>query len=233
MRGSNVVRRAAALASLAMWSLAPGAFASHSVPSPTYVYQSALNNGAPTAATTVRPAGTASTWTTARLDRLDLADDQWRLNSQFDPTLNRTVAPSNCFESATCHGVWIDGSDPFGDLTDESILAVNYGLWVLRTDPGDGEQYYDIDDWDIYFNTGGAGHPVFTYTAAGSSDASIFDFQGVVTHELGHSISLIDLYAGCHYGTNMETMCGQISGIESTRLRSIQTDDINGANLVY
>ena len=193
-----------------------------------------MNNGAPTAATTVRPAGTASIWTTGRLDRLDSAADEWRVDSQFDPTLNRTVSTGNtCFDSASCHGVWIDGYDPFLDLTDESILAINYGFFVLRTDPGDNEKYKDIEDWDVLFNTTGSGHPVFTYSSAGSSDTNIFDVQGVATHELGHSILLIDLYAGCHRGTSMETMCGTVNGIESTRLRSIQTDDINGANLIY
>jgi len=182
----------------------------------------------------VRPAGAAAVWTTARLDRLDTAADEWRVDSSFDPTLNRTVVTgTSCFNSATCHGVWIDGFDPFGDLTDENIYAINYGAWVLRTDPGDNTKYYDIDDWDVAFNTVGSGHPVFTYSSAGSSDPNIIDFRGVATHELGHAIHLIDLYAGCHYGASMETMCGAFDGVESTRLRSIQTDDINGANLVY
>ncbi len=129
--------------------------------------------------------------------------------------------------------MWIDGFDPAGDLVDETILAVNYRYQVFRTDPADNSKYYDIEDWDITFNTTGSGHPAFTYSAAGSSDADVFDFQGVVTHELGHAIFLLDLYSGCHYGSAMETMCGAIDGIQSTQLRSIQSDDISGAGIVY
>lgn len=222
--------------SLGLWpASAQMVAAMHSLPSPTPIYQSASNNGVPTAATIVRPAGLASGWTTARLDGLDVAADEWRVDSDFGPTLNRTVSSGNaCFDSLTCHGVWIDGYDPFLDLTDENIYAINYVYSVFRTDPADNTKYYDIEDWDVLFNTAGVGHPTFTYSAAGSSDPDVIDFRGVATHELGHAIQLKDLYdSACHYGTNMETMCGAFDGVESTRLRSIQSDDISGANLVY
>lgn len=62
-----------------------------------------------------------------------------------------------------------------------------------------------------------------------------------MTHEIGHWILLDDLGPSygldCNYGTGIYTMCGELNdpgyNLESYRQRSLTTDDISGANLIY
>ncbi len=56
-----------------------------------------------------------------------------------------------------------------------------------------------------------------------------YDFEGVLVHELGHTVRLLDLYS-----CSGETMCGTTSaGTASYNLRTLANDDINAANAVY
>lgn len=113
--------------------MAPLVGAMHSLPTiPTY--QDVGNDGYADPATTLRTAGNDSYWTAAREDRVTYAASQWRVYSQFDPSANLTAAPADCFDSLTCHGVWIDGQDggiPF--QTGEK--AHNITKVVLREHP--------------------------------------------------------------------------------------------------
>jgi len=211
------------------------AAATHSLPAtPSYI--DADNDGHPDAATILRTAGNNSLWTSAREDRVTHAASQWRAYSQFDPSVNLTAAPADCYDSWTCHGVWIDGQVP--DPFEPTDLAINFRKLILReTGPlGNETVYWDIEDWDIFFNTSIPGHPQWTYALNHPGDSNVFDFQGVLTHELGHSIHLKDLSGGqeCNFGPGMYTMCGSVNGYpDSYRMRTITNDDISGANFVY
>ncbi len=101
----RMLQRSIVLALSLTLLLAQLASAVRSVPSLPLSFQSANNDGRATRATTVRAAG--SSWTSARLDRLQAAATEWRTDTDFDPTLNRTVAADSCYDSLTCHGVWM------------------------------------------------------------------------------------------------------------------------------
>ncbi|MFO0753453.1 MAG: matrixin family metalloprotease [Thermodesulfovibrionales bacterium] len=115
--------------------------------------------------------------------------------------------------SASC-GVR-DGSNMicFGAVTTEGVLARN--LFWYSTSTG------RIIDSDITFNTN------YTWKTDGSSGA--YDMQNVATHELGHSLSLADLYAAAD---SEKTMYGY-SGAGETKKRTLDQDDIDGISYLY
>lgn len=168
--------------------------------------------------------------------RLQAAGVVWNA-TDWNPTSSRTVYDNTCWTRTDCRGVWISGYDPANQFVydpDVTILAYNRYVVTRRTLPNTGQPYDDISDWDVAFNTTAPGHPTFTYSASGSSDPNIYDFQGTLTHELGHGIFLEDLYgADCYSGATIHTMCGDVNGVESTQQRSLTSDDVAGANYTY
>jgi hypothetical protein len=78
-----------------------------------------------------------------------------------------------------------------------------------------------IVDSDIKFNTD------YSWATNGSSGA--YDIQNVATHELGHSLSLADLYNGAD---SEKTMYGY-AGTGETKKRTLDQDDINGIAYLY
>lgn len=118
--------------------------------------------------------------------------------------------------SSTDYGV-ADGSNLllFGPLNDpgyENTLGLNT-FWFYTT----GE----LIDSDIIFNT--------NYTWSTDGSAGVYDVQNIATHELGHSLSLADLYDA---GDSEKTMYGYGSYGE-TKKRSLHQDDINGISYLY
>lgn len=119
------------------------------------------------------PAGPTSYWPTSRIDRLEAAESEWDGDTAWSPVLSRTVFDDTCYSRDDCRGVWINGYDPASIFTNplyQGTLAYNKRDQVLRYDPRTGEEYYDIEDWDIFFNTAAPGHPTFTYSSGSSSD---------------------------------------------------------------
>jgi len=98
---------------------------------------------------------------------------------------------------------------------------------------------YRITDLDVYFNMENADSPNWWIGSTLTSDAGRLDFQGVMTHELGHWIRLIDLYdsASCtRTSLDQMTMCGEVRAdgrLDTWRYRSLHADDIASANDVY
>jgi hypothetical protein len=176
----------------------------------------------------VRPAGSAN-WTSGRKSRLAEAVNEWDGDTSWHPIEHTTVEPDSCYADDSCHGVWLDGDDPAGlfNFNPPRYPAYNIRQVLLRDMPGN--DFYDIEDWDIFFNPSDFS---FTYTVGGSTDPDVFDFRGVLTHELGHSLFLIDLVS-CSAGAAVETMCGSGNGLTTNHLRSLTTDDINAANILY
>jgi hypothetical protein len=85
-------------------------------------------------------------------------------------------------------------------------------------------------DADIEFN--GA------YFAFGSAetagDSHIIDLQTVITHEIGHTIGLDDLYDSAHSDSTMYGVdIHQSDGSPSTDKRQLDQDDIDGLCLIY
>jgi hypothetical protein len=82
--------------------------------------------------------------------------------------------------------------------------------------------FYDIFDMDIGINSEdhnwnwGSGNPGFNQK----------DFRGILTHELGHTARLLDVYfPNC--GNPIITMCGEGSLSDTKQLRTLETHDIN------
>ena len=100
----------------------------------------------------------------------------------------------------------------FGVIKDEGVLGKN-SFWFYTT----GEMI----DSDIRFNT------KITWSTDGSPDK--FDVQNVGTHELGHSLSLADLY---HYSDSEKTMYG-FGSPGDTSQRTLHQDDMDGIAYLY
>jgi hypothetical protein len=101
----------------------------------------------------------------------------------------------------------------FGPIDTTGTLAQNK-FWYY-TNSG------ELVDSDIKFNTN------YSWGTDGASDK--FDVQNVATHELGHSLSLADLYAG---SDSEKTMYGYAAWGE-TKKRDLDQDDSNGITYLY
>jgi hypothetical protein len=109
--------------------------------------------------------------------------------------------------------------------TNNGKNLVNFGKLPLGTlaenvfwyNPTTGRMY----DSDLEFNT--------SYQWATTGAAGYYDVQGIGTHEMGHSLSLADLYGS---GDTAKTMYGYSSEGE-TKKRTLTSDDINGINYLY
>lgn len=116
--------------------------------------------------------------------------------------------------TSTAHGI-NDGHNIviFGPIDTPGVLASNHFWYSTWT----GE----IADSDIKFNT------IYTWATDGSLTAE--DVQNVATHELGHSLSLKDLY---NDADSDKTMYGYTSKGE-TKQRTLTQDDMNGITYLY
>ena len=100
----------------------------------------------------------------------------------------------------------------FGPMGTNGTLAEN-SFWFFTTG--------QIIDSDIKFNT--------SYSWATNGGAGFYDIQNVGTHELGHSLSLGDLYNSTD---SDKTMYGYASSGE-TKKRTLHQDDIDGIAYLY
>lgn len=195
-----------------------------SVPSPL-LFWDWNNDGVPDPSVPVVHKGGG--WTALALDRFNAAIDEWSTDTQFEPY---GVASGS-------YWVYRDGTAPSGGF-DEQDVMVTFVQALWRTD------HYDIWMIDTYAQTD-ADLPStmerFWYGAAHSASSTDVDFQGVLAHEIGHWVLLVDLGpleygSSCNYGTNMYTMCGELTSNyddESWRMRSLTAQDIASANTVY
>ena len=101
----------------------------------------------------------------------------------------------------------------FGPMGENGTLAENRFWFYTST----GE----LIDSDIKFNT--------SYSWATDGRADSFDIQNVGTHELGHSLSLGDLYNSADAD---KTMYGYASSGE-TKKKTLHQDDIDGITYLY
>ena len=101
----------------------------------------------------------------------------------------------------------------FGSIPDAGVLAVN-NFWFYSSTG-------QMIDSDIKFNT--------NYAWGTDGSQSKYDVQNVATHELGHSLSLADLYEPAD---SEKTMFGYSSAGE-TKQRTLDQDDINGIIYLY
>ncbi|MEA2622736.1 MAG: Matrixin [Chloroflexota bacterium] len=218
------------LAVVAVVSSGSPAAAHLSVPGGDPWYWDTNNDGGPDPVVHFNPAGLnwGGALGTALKDRYSAASGTWVGGTDWNPVADRDVRAAGCFADAACHGVYFDGTDPSSKLV-PGIAAYNRISWTRKKDPGDNTWYRDISDSDITFN-------VFDYdwwVGAGAPAANTADFQGILTHEMGHSIYLIDLTV-CDPAPNKETMCGKLTSTQETfEARTLTADDKASANQVY
>jgi len=110
--------------------------------------------------------------------------------------------------------------------TYDSSNIVCYGPMGLTGTLAENTFWYDTSsgqlvDSDIKFNTD------YAWSTDGSPSA--YDIQNVGTHELGHSLSLADLY---NRADSEKTMYGYAAAGE-TKKRTLDQDDINGITYLY
>jgi len=117
--------------------------------------------------------------------------------------------------STTLSGAVFDYNNvgSFGYLGTDGTVARNTTTYYVSSG--------QLLDSDIVFNT--------YYSWSVSGEAGKFDVQNIATHELGHSLSLADLYGG---GDAEKTMYGYAS-LGETKKRSLDADDIAGIVYLY
>ena len=103
----------------------------------------------------------------------------------------------------------------FGKIRNKARVARNYVWWNKES----GKLY----DSDIVFNT------AHKLNAADKCPEDSYDIQSVLTHELGHSLILNELYKQTHDGKTMYWKENK----GDTKKRTLDQDDIDGINYLY
>lgn len=137
-------------------------------------------------------------WTQAKQDRAAEAAFAWRAVTTWKPVVT---------SDAQVATIRVDGVHPCASWEPGDLAAT----CILRAPKYDrfGERYYDIYDADIGFNLAGIS---WNYGLRQPGPGQL-DFRGVLTHELGHAVLLLDLYgSACGADpTDPHTMCGEVS----------------------
>jgi hypothetical protein len=165
------------------------------------------------------------------------AETQWANNTRFNPSSQNVDTNYIIIDGRVpaCQPGWTTWPQDFG------AEGCTYG-----TPRG---SFYAIYDADIYFNTTATG-PTWDWgsTQLGNSTTRR-NFGGILTHEIGHTIYLRDLYSGDPDGSHDEcgedgaaaypgpavaTMCGFFGDYnQSWYARSLLLDDKESANTLY
>jgi len=106
----------------------------------------------------------------------------------------------------------------FGNLDSENAIAVTI-VWGVFIGPPSQRR---LVEWDMVFNDAS-----FTFGDA-DSDPSVFDYQNIFTHEIGHAVGM------AHPGdTCTEETMFRFAGEGETKKRDLNSGDINGVNELY
>ena len=103
----------------------------------------------------------------------------------------------------------------FGKIRNKARVARNYVQWNKES----GKLY----DSDIVFNT------AHKLSAADKCPEDSYDIQGVLTHELGHSLTLNELYKQTHEEKTMYWKENK----GDTKKRTLDQDDVDGISYLY
>jgi len=103
----------------------------------------------------------------------------------------------------------------FGKIRNKARVARNYVWWNKES----GKLY----DSDIVFNT------AHKLSAADKCPEDSYDIQGVLTHELGHSLTLNELYKQTHEEKTMYWKENK----GDTKKRTLDQDDVDGISYLY
>ncbi|MBF0345109.1 MAG: matrixin family metalloprotease [Nitrospirae bacterium] len=165
-----------------------------------------LRQKQPSVTLSVNPAGAP----TGTLEAVQAAMSTWNNvgTTSFKYNYGGTTTSTNCGDNDGVNIVCFNL-----DSSNRGSLAVN-SVWY---DPDTGE----IFDDDINFNT--------KYLFSTDLTQSSYDLQSIATHELGHCLSLKDLYDTVD---TEKTMYGYASKGE-TKKRDLEQDDMDGITFLY
>jgi hypothetical protein len=172
-----------------------------------------------------------SYWSTSHLNRLNEVVAEWSGDTDFDIG---TVGSGSqkAYVDGRLPPCSPDGFNPPGG----TYLAVVCRAAELRSYPYQGGNYYRITDLDLYFNMENPDSPNW-WVGATYPPESRLHFAGVLTHELGHWVRLLDIPdSSCtHTAAGFYTMCGTVldPDQDTWRMTSLHSDDIASANYVY
>ena len=142
--------------------------------------------------------------------------------SQWDSQVTATIfgAASTDYNASYNNGN-LDGKNTlsFGVISDTGAIAVT-NVWGYFSGPVQTRQ---IIEWDMLLDQGD-----FSWGDA-TIDSGKMDVQNIITHELGHSAGMGDLYQS---GCSQETMYGYSTEGE-TKKRDLNTGDITGIKKLY
>lgn len=228
----RIVGLAALVALLAVAATPTAVVADHSIPYPLYFWDP-NDNGVPGPDPDFDPEG--SFWSSSHLNRLNEAVAEWSNDTDYDPGV-----------ANTSHNIYVDGTEPPeacmpGTWAQAGVAAIVCKTVQIRYNAAYDPYYYRISDQDIYFYMEIAGAPDWWVGSGVGPDANRYDFGGILTHELGHTVRLVDLSGSpCVLGSSSWfTMCvgignGSVQARYVTNwLRSLHADDKEGANYVY
>lgn len=107
----------------------------------------------------------------------------------------------------------------FADISEPGVIAVTI-VWGIFGGPIQNRQ---LVEWDQVYDD-----VTFDWSAQATGVSGKMDFDNIVTHELGHSLGMGDLYNSCVD----ETMYGFSSNAEIQK-RDLNSGDIIGINALY
>jgi len=121
----------------------------------------------------------------------------------------------------------------YGGTTTQTAVAFNStNILYFDTTPPDGGDYVAANYHWVSGSNMTESDIVFNDTLGwwnGSGGCTGYDIQNVATHELGHTLCLVDLYGG---GDSQKTMYGFVGTCETFK-RSLHSDDIAGIQTIY
>ncbi len=159
----------------------------------------------------------SSNWDQTKIDRVVAAAAAWQNTTDWNPSIGSS--------SGLVATVRVDGSLPGYGACGYDWAGAVAGNCVLRSNR---TTYFDIYESHVGINLAYS----WNYTA-NQPVGSQQDFQGAITHELGHGILLRDL-GSTECGSPVATMCGASSQSQNAYLlRTLTTDDQSGANAMY
>jgi len=144
---------------------------------------------------------------------VDAAVNEWDSQVSFDIFGTRIV--NNEFNQ-----IGFDGTNVilFGEITDARVIAAVIAFGVAEGKPNDRQ----LEEWDMILND--------AYITFGDAfdDASVFDLQNIITHELGHSAGLDHPPDSC----GEETMY-RFAQEGETKKRTLNIGDEQGIKRLY
>lgn len=206
------------------------ALANHSIPQPLYFWDP-NDNSIPGPDPDFDNEGPS--WSQSHINRLNEAVAEWSSKTSYDPGV-----------ADTSYNIFVDGREPPesclpGNFNQPggTVLAITCRDVQARVYPGTSIGYYRIIDDDIYFNMENPDSPNWWVGPGVAPDNNRIHFGGVLVHELGHTVRLIDLSGSTCVRTSSDwiTMCGTVNDLrlDTWRYFSLHADDISAANAVY